>query len=196
MIICNCLCWSLYSFVIHNHWTFWPNLGGILLGEYYTMVLLSSKLSPKQFKLSAITLIGFTFLNIAGAAASFIFLKDNYEAAKNCMGVITIIVLCAMYVSPLTSMREVIMTRDSSSLNPLLTIASFINGFLWVVYGFFFNDFYVWFPNGMGVVSAAIQFALFIIFHRSSRRNSQELPIYDGESSPKSELSSPTSVSP
>ncbi|ORX77055.1 hypothetical protein BCR32DRAFT_236039 [Anaeromyces robustus] len=200
MIICNCLCWNLYSFVIHNHWTFWPNLGGILLGEYYVMILLSSKITPKDFKMSVITLLGFTFLNIAGGALSFIFLKDNYTAAKNCMGIVCIIVLCAMYASPLTTMAEVIRTKNSDSINLLMTIASFINGFLWLIYGIFFQDFYVWFPNGLGVVSALIQFIMYFAFHKNSKRDSQDLPIYDnnsGEASPNSEIpSSPDSNTP
>ncbi|ORX46389.1 hypothetical protein BCR36DRAFT_331754 [Piromyces finnis] len=195
MIICNCLCWNLYSFVIHNHWTFWPNLGGIVLGEYYVLILLTSNMKPKDFKWTSITLIGFTFLNIAGAALSFILFKDNYDAAKNCMGIVCIIVLCAMYVSPLTSMKEVIKSKNSSSINTLMTIASFINGFLWLVYGIFFNDFYVWFPNGLGVVSALLQIFLIVIFHKNSGKNSQELPIYSGENSP-SEPSSPNSATP
>jgi len=193
MIICNCLCWDLYSFVIHNHWTFWPNLGGILLGEYYVMVLLNSKITKKDFNLSAITLISFTLLNIGGGAMSFILFKDNYEAAKNCMGIVCIIVLCAMYVSPLTSMAEVIRTKNSNSLNMLMTIASFINGFLWLIYGIFFNDFYIWFPNGLGVVSSLIQGLLFFLYHKDSSKNSQTMPIinYTEENSPSSDSISP-----
>jgi len=156
------------------------------------MVLLSSNIKPKDFVWSLVTLMGFTFLNIAGAALSFILFKDNYDAAKNCMGIVCIIVLCAMYVSPLTSMAEVIKTKNSSSLNTLMTIASFINGFLWLVYGLFFNDFYVWFPNGLGVISALIQVCLIVMFHKNSVRNSQEIPICNGGSSP-SEPSSPES---
>ncbi|ORX34088.1 hypothetical protein BCR36DRAFT_588571 [Piromyces finnis] len=48
-------------------------------------------MKPKDFKWTSITLIGFTFLNIAGAALSFILFKDNYDAAKNCMGIVCII---------------------------------------------------------------------------------------------------------
>jgi len=197
MIVCNCLCWNLYSFVIHNPWTFWPNIGGILLGEYYVMVLVNSEIRQKDFNMATFTLIAFTFLNIAGASFSFIFMHEDFEAAKNCMGIVCIIVLCAMYASPLTTMAEVIQTKNSSSINILMTIASFANGFLWLVYGIFFNDFYVWFPNCIGVVSSLIQAALFVLYHRPPRRNSEDLPICNNEeNSPTSEPSTPNSITP
>ncbi|OUM65242.1 hypothetical protein PIROE2DRAFT_41852 [Piromyces sp. E2] len=184
----NSILWLVYGLFYNDFFIWFPNVI-----EYYVMVLLSSNISSKDFKWTAYTLMGFTFLNIAGAAISFILFKDNYEAGKNCMGIVCIIVLCAMYVSPLTSMAEVIKTRNSNSLNALMTIASFVNGFLWLVYGIFFNDFYVWFPNGLGVVSALIQGILIAIFHKSTPRNSQEIPFYhNGENSP-SEVNSPDS---
>ncbi|KAG4097547.1 hypothetical protein H8356DRAFT_1308824 [Neocallimastix lanati (nom. inval.)] len=168
MIFCNCLCQDLYSFVIHNHWTFWPNVGGIILGQYYIMILFSSNLKPKDFNISLITLLVFTLLDICGGALSFILFKNNYDAAKNSMGIIGIIILCGVYVSPLTTVFEVIKTKNSNSINFLTTVALTLNGAFWLTYGLFFNDFYIWFPNGLGVISALLQFLLFFIYPRKA----------------------------
>jgi len=128
------------------------------------MILFSSNLKPKDFNISLITLLVFTLLDICGGALSFILFKNNYEAAKNSMGIIGIIILCGVYVSPLTTVFEVIKTKNSNSINFLTTVALTLNGVFWLTYGLFFNDFFIWFPNGLGVISALLQFLLFFIY--------------------------------
>jgi solute carrier family 50 protein (sugar transporter) len=168
MVFCNCLSQTLYSFTIHNHWNYWPNFGGVILGLYYVAIIYSAKLKPRVWNMSTTVLLGFTLLCLIGGALAFILFDDNYEAAKNSMGIIGIVILCGIYGSPLTTMYEVIHTRNSSSINFIMTVALLINGVFWTAYGVFINDFFIWFPNAVGTFSAVIQFLLFLIFPRKS----------------------------
>lgn len=171
MVFCNCLSQILYSYTIHNHWNYWPNFGGIIIGLYYVVVVYSSKLKNKEWTISTITLLGFTLLNIIGGALAFILFDDNYEAAKLSMGIICIIILCGIYISPLTTMIEIIRTKDSSSISFIMTVALFINGIFWTAYGIFYNDFFIWFPNALGIGSSVIQFIFFFIFPRKQKNS-------------------------
>jgi len=153
-------------------------LNRFLLGQYYVSVLFASNLKRKDFNLSIIALLFFLSLDLCGGALAFILFKDNYEAAKNSMGIIGIIILCGVYLSPLATFYKVIKDRDSSSISFLMTCALFINGVLWTVYGFFFNDFYIWFPNAVGIASSILQFLLFFIFPKKpkEKENKNILP--------------------
>lgn len=171
MIFCNCLCQTLYSFLIQNYWTFGSNVGGILLGQYYVMMLAMSNMKQKDLRLSVLTFLGFTGLDIIGGMLAFITFRDNFNVARYCLGIIGLVVLCAVYASPLTAAFDVIKQRDSSTLNIFMTITFTVNSVLWLVYGLFYNDFFIWFPNVIGFVSSMIQFLFYFIFPKKNNNN-------------------------
>ncbi|ORX84847.1 hypothetical protein BCR32DRAFT_291099 [Anaeromyces robustus] len=173
MIFCNTLCQCFYAYVIHNHWVIWHNLGGTVAGLFFVVILYSSNLKKKDFNLATITLLLLTFANLGCAALAFILFHDDYPKAKNTIGILNIVILFGVYVSPLATMYEVIKTRNSSSINFIMTIAMFINSILWTGYGFIINDFYIWFPNVVGIVSTIIQFVLLIVFP-SKKKNADK----------------------
>lgn len=75
----------------------------------------------------------------------------------------------AYYGVPLSSMREVVRTRDASSILYPLTVTNTINASCWFVYGLFaLHDPVVWAPNGVGVLLGMVQFTLRIIYGTQS----------------------------
>jgi uncharacterized protein with PQ loop repeat len=65
---------------------------------------------------------------------------EDFNNAKMLLGTSSVLILMAFYSSPLTNLVQVVKTKDASSLNLALAIASGINGALWTCYGFAIAD--------------------------------------------------------
>jgi uncharacterized protein with PQ loop repeat len=76
------------------------------------------------------------------------------------------VVLFMYYMSPLSTLADVLRHRDSSSLTLPMSVMNVVNGLLWVVYGFVRGDAFIWVPNGFGVCLGVLQVALCCIFPR------------------------------
>ena len=79
----------------------------------------------------------------------------------------TIVVLC-FYTSPLSTLIQVVYTRNSVSIHLGLAVASLCNAALWVVYGLCVEDYFVAGPNAIGVALGIVQLALRWIYPASS----------------------------
>lgn len=66
--------------------------------------------------------------------------------------------------SPLSSIKTVISTRDSSSILGTLTVAQVANTILWTAYGLAIKDRFVWAPNSVGLGLGLVQLALKLAF--------------------------------
>lgn len=77
MIVCNCLAWLLYSFLVRNYYIFFGNLIGWCLGLYYVLSMFAVALnssgpqSSECFSMLAVLVSG-TALSFLGALFSFI----------------------------------------------------------------------------------------------------------------------------
>ena len=70
-----------------------------------------------------------------------------------------------LFASPLSTIAEVLKTRDASSILAPLTLSQVANCALWTAYGIFAaRDIFVWVPNGTGLVLGLIQLALKLLF--------------------------------
>lgn len=70
----------------------------------------------------------------------------------------------ALSGSPLSSIKTVIATRDSSSILGTLTAAQVVNTILWTAYGLAISDTFVWGPNAVGLGLGLAQLALKLAF--------------------------------
>lgn len=68
------------------------------------------------------------------------------------------------YGAPLSTMAQVIRTRNSASILLPLTLMNLTNAVLWTTYGLAVQDLYVWVPNGIGAVLSLAQLALAMMF--------------------------------
>jgi solute carrier family 50 protein (sugar transporter) len=66
--------------------------------------------------------------------------------------------------SPLSSIKSVIATRDSSSILGTLTAAQVVNTVLWTAYGLAIKDRFVWGPNSVGLGLGLVQLVLKLAF--------------------------------
>jgi len=75
----------------------------------------------------------------------------------------TLLVIC-MYAGPLTTMKTVIRTRNSVSIDPALAACQFATALCWFCYGFVLLDPPLIFVNALGVVCSTTQLALRVIY--------------------------------
>ena len=69
-------------------------------------------------------------------------------------------ILLCYYAAPLSTMAEILATKDASSISAPLVALNGANGLLWLVYGLAVDDRLVWVPNCVGVLLALAQLGL------------------------------------
>ena len=94
------------------------------------------------------------------------------ETVKNIGKWSTLIFNILLYISPLSTIAEIIRDRDARSVHFGYNCAQFSCSAFWTLYGLDLNLIAVWIPNGIGVIVAIILFFLLCIFPSSSQRKS------------------------
>lgn len=89
------------------------------------------------------------------------------DEAAELLGRIGTTVSIVMFSGPLCSVFTVVKTKSTASLAFSLTVATSINCVLWITQGLIIDDFFVWFPNTLGLVAALLQLALFAVYGRA-----------------------------
>nr|KAJ3418226.1 hypothetical protein HK105_000178 [Polyrhizophydium stewartii] len=162
MLAANSLSWVVYSFISRDPYVFAANIMAAQFAYYYTLT--AYKYADESFRMIVqVAQTASSILIFGGAAAAFIGL-NSAEPAKTVMGCVCIAALVVFYSAPLSTFRDVIKARDSSSISFPLTIATLVNSGLWAVYGFVIGDAFIYGPNALGVVLAIIQVGLMVAF--------------------------------
>eukprot|EP00835_Amoeboradix_gromovi_P003056 NODE_190_length_15503_cov_0.365814.p4 type:complete len:261 gc:universal NODE_190_length_15503_cov_0.365814:12336-11554(-) len=150
----NCISWWLYGLYTRNIFVLLPNGVGLVLGSYFVAV--SFKLAFTQ-RLIRILMAGILFLF---TTSSFGFLFQNQDA----VGISCQVMLIGMYSSPLSLLFHIFKTKSSKGLNLSLSIMSLLNGMLWTAYGLMIKDPYQYVSNGLGIIMATIQLAVYFMY--------------------------------
>ena len=69
-----------------------------------------------------------------------------------------------LFASPLSTVREVLVTSSAASIYAPLTIAQVANCWMWTIYGFGIGDVWVYGPNGTGLLLGLVQLALKLLY--------------------------------
>lgn len=89
-----------------------------------------------------------------------VFLTEG-ETRLNQLGFTCSVVTIAMYLSPLSSLMEMLRTRNVQCLSFPLTVSTLLTSTSWVLYGLQLNDCYIVVPNLPGIITSLIRFFLF-----------------------------------
>jgi hypothetical protein len=93
------------------------------------------------------------------ALAGFAF---SAEVGEQVIGAVCNIYGICLYAGGLSTLKTVIKTKNSSSINPLLVAALLSCGLLWTVYGFYVGKVAMAFPNLVGVALCGVQIYLIV----------------------------------
>jgi len=99
----------------------------------------------------------------------------TYQRGITAVGVIGDLCGLAYYAAPLSTMRVIIKTKDSSSLHIPTLCANLGNALMWIIYGIAgIHDPLVWVPNLLGGLLTCSQITLCILY-RNKKNESPEV---------------------
>ena len=169
IVAANCASWMMYGAISGNYWVYCPNFTGLLAGAYYSGVsyALSERHRPVLEKLSG----GLIFLvSLIGMVLSCVMRGSSENSRLMVAGIQANTILAVYYVSPMSTMSEVVRTRDSKSMHFPLVVTNFLNGLCWFAFGIGLNDWWLAAPNLFGACVSVVQIGLIMVFPNSERR--------------------------
>ena len=180
LILANCVGWMSYSLLIHDYFLFFGNAPASMVGMYFTLV--GYGLSPVGSKTRH--QLELLVMGLMGAMLAVVFYLGMVTQDTNVsltqkqtvMGLFCNFVLLIYYAVPLSTMREVLRTKNSKSLFFPMAAANTANGLAWFTYGVALNDPYLMAPNGIGAVLGLIQIVLIKTYPSDKRNGSIPTP--------------------
>jgi solute carrier family 50 protein (sugar transporter) len=152
-----------------------PNTLGLFMATYYSLKFCSN--CPKN----ASNLPGTMDQHIKIGSAMILFtmlapILLGTDMALSLIGKVAIVVCVVLFASPLAALKTVIETKSARSIPLPFTLACMLNCFLWSVAGVLdMKDFYVYFPNILGLLSTIAQISLYFIY--GNKPSSAKLPL-------------------
>merc|ERR1719329_907708 len=156
--------WTFYGLLRGNPAIWTPNALAMVLGLFYSAVY--CRFCPKD----ADWLPRTPKHHVAGFLATTLFCgivtaTMDPGNAFVAMGLMGNVMTLAMFGGPLAAMRTVVRERSTRSMPFGFTCAVALNCALWFFYAFFMlDDVFIYFQDGLGLVFAGVQFALFARF--------------------------------
>lgn len=174
--------WLVYGLSIQDPYVVLSNIGGAIASTGFVFGLLPL-LREKTKMLRKMQGVG-----LAGCAASlclwsFLGLSNTSPSQiSTTLGMFASALFIVMSGSPLSSIGEVVKTRDSSSILGPMTVAQVINSSLWTFYGFAVNNSFVYGPNSIALGLGLVQLGLKMMF--PAKKPSIEITEIDYSSRP------------
>jgi solute carrier family 50 protein (sugar transporter) len=165
-IFLNCVLWASYGLMKHDIYLFLSNSQGVVLGCFFTLTALQladaagRRLLERAFVACMALLLLIALL--AGFAAA------SRSTAEKIVGACCTLAALAFYAAPLSTLAEVVRTKNAASLSLPLCLASLANAALWSVYGAAMSDPAILVPNLPGILCAALQLVLIQRFKDST----------------------------
>ncbi|CAL4888275.1 unnamed protein product [Urochloa decumbens] len=167
----NCMMWVLYGLpVVHPHSMLVITINGtgmVIQLAYVTLFLLYSTGATRRKVL--LLLIGEVAF-VGAVAALVLSLAHTYERRSMIVGVLSVLFGTGMYAAPLAVMKMVIQTKSVEYMPLFLSLASLVNSICWTAYALIKFDLYITIPNGLGVLFAVGQVALYAIYYKSTQQ--------------------------
>jgi solute carrier family 50 protein (sugar transporter) len=165
----NCAAWMMYGAICGNFWVYVPNVTGYFVGTYYSFVsyAISEAHRPAIERIVAALIVIVTFVGMILSCV----MRDSSEKDRLIVaGVLANSILVVYYSAPMSTLWEVVKTRDSKSMHFPLVLCNCLNGVCWTTYGLALNDWWLAAPNLFGAILSVIQIALIVIYPSSNRK--------------------------
>ncbi|EAN34251.1 Sugar efflux transporter for intercellular exchange family protein [Theileria parva strain Muguga] len=170
------LSWSLYGILSKNVILIISNFPGAiinLIGIWMFVKYCSDQ--NEKFILSVSSKISFALCVIL-LVLFFILTSTTFLTV---VGLIGGSLLAMSYLSPLFSFKEILESRNTSTMPTEISLGNFISSFFMFCYGFIIWDMLVIAPSFLGVISGLIQLTLLFLFPHSDRIIISEVEILE-----------------
>jgi solute carrier family 50 protein (sugar transporter) len=167
MMIPNSMINLAYGFLLADPWIAAPNVTGLCIGIYYSLILFRA-LPFSRFRMYSLLMPGLLFITVFISCLTLIYFNPrDPSTARLIQGIAATVCIVAFYASPLSSMFTVIKTKDSSSIHLPLSLVMLLNSLFWGAYGVFLANPFVYGPNILGALSSIAQIILGLVFPRT-----------------------------
>nr|QIE48603.1 sugar transporter SWEET5 [Jasminum sambac] len=173
--VLNCAMWVFYGLpIVHpdSLLVITINGGGFAIEIIYVTIFLVYAGSAMRKKICIALLVEVIFLAIV-VFITLTFLHGHKDRSM-LVGILCILFNIIMYISPLTVMRRVIVTKSVKYMPLTLSLANFANGAIWFAYAFIKLDPYVLIPNGLGTLSGVVQIFLYVTYYKSTKWDEED----------------------
>lgn len=164
-ILLNCLLWVLYGTPLVTE-------GAILVltingaGAVFQIVFITLFLiyaDKENRKKVSLLLSAVVVAVVTSASVTLLAIKDQAKRQRE-VGSICVVLNIVMYISPLSVIKMVILTKSVAFMPFFLSFFIFLNSAVWTGYGVASKDVFLVIPNGVGTLFGAVQLALHIIY--------------------------------
>lgn len=172
-VLLNCIGWTIYSILKQDYFIFFSNGTGIVIGLFTCMstiyILSKEKATEKEQQqrslMETLVLAAVSFWVVVALFVGLVY--PGATAGTTVVGVFVDIIAISYYAVPLSTLAQIVRTRDASSLYLPLIAVNAVNTFAWTAYGALgTHDITMWLPNGLGLILSLIQLAI-IFYYRS-----------------------------
>jgi len=173
----NCVLWIVYGVLKSEVAIVRANVVGLVLGAYYFYVF------REHCPANAASLPGTMTQHVQGMVGIVTFTlilaaSLSRDTAAELIGKIAVFFCMVMFASPLSVLRDVIMTKSAKNIPLPFTLASTLNCFLWSVAGVLaMNDFNVYFPNLAGLSCCVAQLTVIFMYGHGDKKDASEVEL-------------------
>ncbi|OWY93518.1 MtN3-like protein [Phytophthora megakarya] len=166
MIFCNCYVWILYAYLVDNILPLFVNCAfgmvtSIVFGGIYYRW---SNDRPRIHKLCAIAFVVLALYTVYYILGTSGVTNQSDDSVEKVLGVLSDIVSLILYASPLETMKQVIQTKDATTLPIIISAIFLTNTTVWTVFAFADDDMFVVVPNAIGMLVCIAQVVLYIVY--------------------------------
>ncbi|XP_022156697.1 bidirectional sugar transporter SWEET4-like [Momordica charantia] len=163
--VLNCMFWIFYGMpFVHPDSVLVVTINGIglVIELAYLAIFVFYADNKGRKKVGVCLLIEVIFVVIIAVITMLVLHGTKNRSLM--VGIICDVFNIMMYVSPLTIMKKVIMTKSVKYMPFTLSLANFFNGCIWTAYALIKFDIYMLISNGVGAISGFFQLVLYAYY--------------------------------
>ncbi|KAF8088026.1 hypothetical protein N665_0557s0026 [Sinapis alba] len=173
--VLNCMMWTFYGLpFVHPDSLLVVTINGtgLFMELVYVTIFFIFATSPIRRKITISMVVEVVFMAVV-IFCTLYFLHTTKQRSM-LIGIMCIVFNVIMYASPLTVMKLVIKTKSVKYMPFFLSLASFMNGVVWVIYACLKFDPYILIPNGLGSLSGLVQLILYATYYKTTNWSENE----------------------
>eukprot|EP00878_Enallax_costatus_P016032 GHUV01016808.1.p1 GENE.GHUV01016808.1~~GHUV01016808.1.p1 ORF type:complete len:222 (+),score=60.16 GHUV01016808.1:184-849(+) len=155
--------WVAYGFAARDYNMFLANIPGFTATLYTTVTSHALANRKTQNMMMTMLLVSAPIILVMGVLSAWV---TTGNQAQLMWGFTCNAVTIAYYGAPLSTIVQVIRSRNSNSIYLPMCICNLINTLLWIGYGFAVLDPFLYVPNGIGCVFAIVLCSLCVIYRK------------------------------
>ncbi|KAJ4972661.1 hypothetical protein NE237_005835 [Protea cynaroides] len=170
--VLNCMLWVFYGLpLVHPDSILVVTINSIGLSMELIYVIIYFIYAPAK-KRTKVVVVFFLELLLVGVVVVVTLLCFHDTIKRSLLvGSIAVVFNALMYSSPLLIMGKVIKTKSVEYMPFLLSLTSFLNGSVWVIYALLRFDPYILSGNVLGTLAGLFQLIIYAIYYKSTPKN-------------------------